>query len=186
MTSILLAVCILLSVLVAVDLLLTIGIVRRLKAGASLGGGAGEPPARPRPGHRIDPRVDSVEWDEATAAAITGTGVLILAVSHCSACERLKRELAAHGRLPLPVYVMGDPVDDPAGTAEHLASWPQAAPVRAPRGYDELDSLERPTVYPVIAVLENGRVVSSGHRLSAVVAAAYEVAARIDATEHVH
>jgi hypothetical protein len=35
-------------------------------------------------------------------------------------------------------------------------------------------------------VLENGRVVSSGHRLSAVVAAAYEVAARVDATEHVH
>src|SRR6185437_14965358 len=116
MTPILLAVCILLSVLVAVDLLLTIGIVRRLKAGASLAGGSGEPQALPRPGHRIDPRIDSVEWDEAAAAAVTGTAVLILAVSHCSACERLKRELAAHGELPLPVYVMGDPVDDPAGT----------------------------------------------------------------------
>ena len=185
MTSILLAVCILLSVLVAVDLLLTIGIVRRLKAGASLGG-SGEPPARPRPGHRIDPRADPVVWDEAAAAVVTGTAVLILAVSQCAACERLKRELAAHGELPLPVYVMGEPVDDPGRIAEHLASWPQAISTMAPLGYDELDSLERPTVYPVIAVLENGRVVSSGHRLSAVVAAAYEVAARADATEHVH
>ena len=185
MTSVLLAVCILLSVLVAVDLLLTIGIVRRLKAGAALGG-SGEPPAKPRAGHRIDPRMDPIEWDPAAAAAVTGTGVLILAVTQCAACERLKRELAAHGELPLPIYVRGEAVDDPAHRAEHLASWPQATPVMAPRGYDELDSLERPTVYPVIAVLENGRVVSSGHRLNAVVAVAYEVAARADATEHVH
>ena len=184
MTSVLAALCVLVSVLVAVDLLLTVGILRKLRDGASLGLPP-EPPAKPRRGHRIDPRRDPVEWDETAAAAVTGTAVLVLTVPGCSACERLKREITAHGELPLAMYVMGQPVDDPVRTADYLASW-QATAVMAPMGYDELESLERPEVYPVIAVLENGRVVASGHRFNAVSAAIYEVAARADAAEHVH
>lgn len=185
MTSVLVAVCILLAVLVAVDLLLTIGILRRLRNGASLGP-SGEPPAKPLRGHQVEPWIDPAEWDQLAASAVTGTAVLVLAVPGCSSCERLKREIAAQGELPLPLYVMGQPVDDPAQTAEYLGSWPRATALMAPLGYDEMDSLQRPEVYPTIVVLEGGRVAASGHRLNTVVAAIHEVAARADAAAHVH
>ena len=53
---------------------------------------------------------------------------------------------------------------------------------RLHRAIDELDSFGRPATYPVIMVIENGRVTASGHRLHDVTAARYEAADRLDAT----
>ncbi|HEX8082378.1 MAG TPA: hypothetical protein VF557_19380 [Jatrophihabitans sp.] len=179
--AVLTAVCILLSVLVAIDLLLTVGILRRLRDGAD--GAPARPVATPARGHRIELGLDRQPWPTEAERLLNGTALVAMVVLGCSTCERLHRAIDEldYG-VPIPFLVLGefDP-DDPEGTTAYLATWQGATPVVAPHAFDELDSFGRPDVYPVIMVVENGRVTASGHRLHDVTAAMYEAADRLDA-----
>lgn len=177
--AVLTAVCILLSVLVAVDLLLTVGILRRLRDGAD--GTPARPVATPAQGHRIDLGLDRQPWPAEAERLLGGTALVAMVVLGCSTCERLHRAIGEldYG-VPIPFVVLGEP-EEPESTAEYLATWEGATPVVAPHPFDELDSFGRPATYPVIMVIENGRVTASGHRLHEVTAAMYEASDRLDA-----
>jgi hypothetical protein len=184
--AVLTAVCILLSVLVAVDLLLTVGILRRLRNGAD---GAPTPPATPpRPGSRIDLSLDRKPWPAEAERLLGGTALVVMVVPGCSTCERLHRAIddLEYG-VPIPYVVLGQSeYDDAEAVVAYLAGWRGATPLIAPHAFDELESFGRPTSYPVVAVLENGRVTASGHRLREVTAAMYRAADRLDAVSHRH
>jgi hypothetical protein len=177
--AVLTAVCILLSVLVAVDLLLTVGILRRLRDGAD--GTPARPVATPAPGHRIELGLDRQPWPAEAEHMLGGTALVAMVVLGCSTCERVHRAIDEldYG-VPIPFMVLGEP-EDLESTTAYLATWQGATPIVAPHTFDELDSFGRPRTYPVIMVIENGRVTASGHRLHDVTAAMYEAADRLDA-----
>ena len=180
--AVLTAVCILLAVLVAVDLLLTVGILRRLRDGAA--GTPARPVATPAAGHRIDLGLDRpAAWPAEAESLLGGTALVAMVVLGCSTCERLHRAVDEldYG-VPIPFVVLGQ--DEPGGTeatAAYLSTWRAATPIVAPRAFDELDSFGRPDTYPVVMVVEKGRVVASGHRLHDVTAAMYQAADRLHA-----
>jgi len=179
--AVLTAVCILLAVLVAVDLLLTVGILRRLRNGAD--GMPARPAATPAAGHRIELGLDRQPWPPEAEQLLSGTALVAMVVLGCSTCERLHRAIDEldYG-VPIPFVVLGqsEPEEVEATTA-YLATWQGATPLLAPLAFDELDSFGRPDTYPVILVVENGRVTASGHRLHDVTAAMYKAADRLDA-----
>ncbi|MDQ2838448.1 MAG: hypothetical protein M3Y42_09470 [Actinomycetota bacterium] len=184
--AILTAVGILLSVLIALDLLLTVGILRRLRNGAD--GVPTKPTAVPVQGHRIDLSLDGLPWPDGAAAALAGTALVAMVVPGCSTCERLHRAIDEldYG-VPIPFIALGQTEpEDAAVTAGYLASWQGATPIVAPRAFDELDSFGRPDRYPVIMVVENGRVAASGYRLHEVTAAMYRAADSLHAATHQH
>ena len=185
--AVLTAVCILLAVLVAVDLLLTVGILRRLRDGAD--GTAARPVSTPARGHRIDLSLDrQAAWPAEAQSLLGGTALVAMVVLGCSTCERLHRAIddLDYG-VPIPFVVLGQPEpEDAEATAAYLATWHGATPIMAPRAFDELDSFGRPDTYPVIMVVENGRVTASGHRLHDVSAAMYKAADRLDAASRPH
>ena len=179
--AVLTAVCVLLAVLVAVDLLLTVGILRRLRNGAD--GAPARPAVTPPAGHRIDLSLDRQPWPAEAERLLGGTALVAMVVLGCSTCERLHRAIDQldYG-VPIPFVVLGqsEPEDREATTA-YLGGWQGATPLLAPHAFDELDSFGRPDTYPVLLVLENGRVMASGHRLHDVTAAMYEAADRLNA-----
>jgi len=179
--AVLTAVCILLAVLVAVDLLLTVGILRRLRNGADAT--PARPVATPAPGHRIDLSRDRQPWPDGAEALLGGTALVAMVVLGCSTCERLHRAIDEldYG-VPIPFLVLGQAEPEEAeATAAYLATWHGATPIIAPRAFDELDSFGRPDTYPVILVIEDGLVTASGFRLHEVTAAMYKAADRLDA-----
>lgn len=180
--AVLTAVCILLSVLVAVDLLLTVGILRRLRDGAD--GAPARPVATPARGHRIELGLDRKPWPVEAERLLGGTALVAMVELGCSTCERLHRAIGEldYG-VPIPFVVLGEP-DDLESTTAYLATWHGATPIVAPHPFDELDSFGRPDTYPVIMVVEDGRVTASGHRLHDVTAAMYQAADRLDAASH--
>jgi hypothetical protein len=184
--AVLTAVCILLAVLVAVDLLLTVGILRRLRNGAD--GTPAQPATSPKPGSRIDLSLDREPWPAEAARLLEGTALVVLVVPGCSTCDRLHRAIdeLEYG-VPIPFVALGQAdYEDAESVAAYLAGWHGATPLIAPHAFDELDSFGRPASYPVVAVLENGRVTASGHRLHEVTAAMYQAADRLDAVSHRH
>lgn len=184
--AVLTAVCILLSVLVAVDLLLTVGILRRLRDGAD--GLPAQPAASPKPGSRIELSRDGKPWPAEAERLLGGTALVALVVPGCSTCERLHRAIdELEDGVPIPYVVLGQSdYEDAETVSAYLAGWHGATPLIAPHAFDELDSFGRPASYPVVAVLENGRVTASGHRLREVTAAMYQAADRLDAVSHQH
>jgi hypothetical protein len=185
--AVLTAVCILLSVLVAVDLLLTVGILRRLRNGAA-DGLPPQPATSPKAGSRIDLSLDRKPWPAGAERLLGGTALVAMVVPGCSTCERLHRAIdeLEYG-VPIPFVVLGQAdYEDAETVAAYLAGWHGATPMIAPHAFDELDSFGRPASYPVVAVLENGRVTASGHRLREVTAAMYQAADRLDAVSHQH
>ena len=184
--AVLTAVCILLTVLVALDLLLTVGILRRLRDGAD--GTPGRPVTRPAVGHRIELGLDRQPWPAEAERLLSGTALVALVLTGCSTCERLHRAIdELDGGVPIPFVVLGQPEpDDPLAPAAYLATWQDATPIMAPHAFEELDSFGRPDSYPVVLVIENGRVTASGHRLHDVSAAMYVAADNLDAASHPH
>ena len=184
--AVLTAVCVLLSVLVAVDLLLTVGILRRLRNGAD--GAPAQPVTSPAPGHRIDLSLDRKPWPAEAERLLSGTALVALVVPGCSTCERLHRAIdELEDGVPIPYVVMGQSdYEDAETVAAYLAGWHGATPLIAPHAFDDLDSFGRPASYPVVVVVENGRVKASGHRLREVTAAMYQAADRLDAVSHQH
>lgn len=184
--AVLTAVCILLSVLVAVDLLLTVGILRRLRNGADAT--AGPPAIQPAVGHRIDLGLDRQPWPAEAEQVLGGTALVALVLTGCSTCERLHRAVdELEGGVPIPFVVLSQPEPhDPDSVTAYLAGWQGATPIVAPEAFDDLDSFGRPDSYPVVLVIENGRVTASGHRLHEVTAAMYVAADRLHAASHQH
>ena len=184
--AILTAVGILLAILVALDLLLTVGILRRLRNGDD--GAPAGPTTRPAPGHRIDLSKDRLSWPAGADRLLGGTALVALVVPGCSTCARLRRAIGEldYG-VPIPFVVLGQSdVEDREVTDAYLAEWTGATPIVAPQAFDELDSLGRPDSYPVLLVVDNGRVTASGHRLHDVSAAMYRAAERINPVAHTH
>jgi len=184
--AVLTAVCILLALLVAIDLLLTVGILRRLRNGVD--GAPPQPVTSPAPGHRIDLRLDRKPWAAEAERLLNGTALVALVVPGCSTCERLHRAIdELDDGVPIPFVVLGQSdYEDAAEVSAYLANWHGATPIVAPHAFEDLDSFGRPASYPVVVVLENGRVKASGHRLRDVTAAMYRAADRLDAISHAH
>ena len=184
--AVLTAVCVLLSVLVAVDLLLTVGILRRLRNGADAT--PAKPLIAPAPGHRIDLSLDRLPWPAEAEHLLAGTALVALVVPGCSTCERMHRAIdELEDGVPIPFVVLGQSdYEDAEAVADYLAGWHGATPLIAPHAFDDLDSFGRPGSYPVVLVLENGRVTASGHRLREVTAAMYQAADRLEAVAHGH
>jgi len=181
--AVLTAVAIVLAVLVAIDLLLTVGIVRRLRDGEGLG--TGKPVVQPARGHRIDLSRDAKAWPDGAAQLLTGTALVAMVVPGCSTCERLHRAIDELKPLPVPFVVIGQPeFDGLEVTQAYLSGWHDAIPLLAPLPYEDLESFGRPGAYPVVMMVENGKVTASGNRLHEVTAAMYSAADRLDAVSN--
>ncbi len=162
MTVLIAAVCIL-SALVLFNLLLSFGLVRRMRLSSEGAEVTSGPPA----GARISPfsarALDGVSISERDLVA----GPLIVGFfqTGCQPCVAVKEQLIAGGaREPLVVFVQGDP-DDPASHA--LAQ--QLATVARWVAVVEHDS--PPTrafavaAYPTLIRLDGGVVQAAGYRL---------------------
>lgn len=156
----------------AIDLLLTAGIIRRLR----------EPGSRdidvrratsPVPGFTVDIGKDEGRWDPAATAMLTGVALVAFVVPGCIGCERLRQEIDTLTQLPAPLFVVGDPVAtaSPEGL-RYLESWSAAtARLIAPTRLDALVSFDGPNEFPTVLLLDGARVVASGHRLREVLPA---------------
>ena len=159
--SVLVAVGVLLLVLVLVDLALTVGIIRRLRGTAT----PTAPRVNPPRGFRV--RLELDEWPGPAAGMVSGGALVAFVMKDCPGCERLRRHLDEAGPLPVPLYVIGDPITGtPADLTDYLASWPADTRLIAPRPVDLLDSFGRPDTYPTLVLLRDGVVLASGHRLA--------------------
>lgn len=160
--SVLTAIGILVLVLVVIDLVLTIGIIRRLRA-SGVDSTANE--SVPRVGLRVDLTKDAERWPADALGLVSGVSLAVLVLPGCPGCDRLHREIDAAGAVEVPLYLIGDPQAD--DSAEYLASW-QVADVRiiAPVPLHELDSFERPDAFPAIMLLHDGVVVAGGYQLA--------------------
>ena len=134
-------------------------------------------------GHRIDLGLDRAPWPADAERLLDGTALVAMVVPGCSTCERLHRAIdELEDGVPIPYVVMGQSdYEEDAEVNAYLATWHGATPIIAPHAFDELDSFGRPASYPVVIVVENGRVTASGHRLREVTAAMYTAADRLDA-----
>jgi hypothetical protein len=163
------AIDVLLLVVVLIDLALTAGIVRRLRRMPDHA--VTERPApNPRPGYQVDLTKDGEPWPVEAAAMLTGQALVAFVLPGCLGCERLQRDVDAFGALPVPFYLITDPFFDQTGGPEYLATWTGVAGrIVAPKSMDVLDSFERPDEFPTVVLLQDGRVLASGHRLDDVV-----------------
>ena len=155
------AVGVLLLVLVLVDLALTVGIIRRLRGDAT----PLAPRANPPRGFRVSLEKD--EWPSRAADIVSGRALVAFVMKDCPGCERLRRQIDQAGPLPVPFYVIGDPITGaPEDLTDYLASWRADTRLIAPRPVDLLDSFGRPDTYPTLVLLRDGVVLASGHRLA--------------------
>ena len=157
------ALLVLVSVLLAGNLALSAGIIRRLRAGAADGG---RPDQRlPALGSTIDLGRDGAPWPEAAGQLTRDVAVAALVMPGCPGCDKLHHELDDAGGLPVPLYVIGDPTFGEENDA-YLASWAGASTLVAPVPSDRMASFDRPDSFPTVVLLEDGVVRAAGYRLS--------------------
>ncbi len=157
------ALLVLVSVLLAVNLALSAGIIRRLRAGESAGG---LPDQRlPAVGSTIDLDRDGARWPEPAGRMTRDIAVAALVMPGCPGCDQLHRELDDAGGLPVPLYVIGDPTFGEENDA-YLASWVGARTLVAPVPSGSMASFDRPDSFPTVVLLEDGVVRAAGYRLS--------------------
>lgn len=154
---------ILLTVIELLQLALTVGIIRRLRA---TGGGTGPVSSvviDPSPGWVIDLSADEDSWPVEADAMLQGTTLVALVLHGCPACKQLRWDLEKRQELAVPLYVIGEWDDE---TNDALASWPHATQSFArPKPLDELPSFDHPSALPALLALQNGVVVAAGYRL---------------------
>jgi hypothetical protein len=157
------ALLVLVAVLLAVNLALSAGIIRRLRAGESA---HGLPDQRlPAVGNTMDLDRDGAPWPESAGGMTRDVAVAALVMPGCPGCDRLHHELDDAGGLPVPLYVIGDPAFGEENDA-YLASWTGARTLIAPVSSADLVSFDRPDAFPTVVLLEDGAVRAAGHRLS--------------------
>lgn len=162
--SILVAVVILLTLLVTIDLALTVGIVRRLRADGAPA--PASPPVLP-PGYAVEPHRDDTPWPAELLQVLTGDWLVVLTMRGCRSCDTVRRELSARRPLGLPACVLVDPATGtPSELAEFLSRWEVDMARVAPSEFDVMLSIGggAPS-YPALILLRDGRVVESGARV---------------------
>jgi len=165
------AIELLLSVLVAIDLILTVGIVRRLRAVGGQLGPLRPPPTDPQVGHHVDLLRDPAAWPAEAASMTEGLVLAAFVYPDCSGCDRLHRQVDAFGELPVPFFLLGDPfANDRDEVLDYLGTWPQARPILVPSTFDTLVSFARPSVTPTMVLLHDGVVLATGNHLDDVAA----------------
>ncbi|MEP6697914.1 MAG: hypothetical protein ABJA34_13705 [Pseudonocardiales bacterium] len=159
--SVLIAIGVLVLVLVLIDLALTIGIIRKLRTSAA----ASRQDSAPRVGLRVDLTKDAKPWPAEVLGMMSGISLAVFVLPGCPGCDQLRDELQTAGGLDVPMYLIGDPLAE--GNDEYFGTWP-AADVRvlAPVPVHDLNSFEHPDTFPSIALLQDGVVVASGHKLA--------------------
>lgn len=154
----------LLSILVVVDLALTTAIIARLRQGNL---GTRRADVRPIAGHLIDTASDKSPWPP-SAKALTNGRVIVILVSHgCAGCEALRLDLRNYGPLRYPIHAVVDGVEPGAEQFAHdVSNWDGVTSThRAPHHLEDLTSFDCPTLVPVVALLIDGLVVTSGFQL---------------------
>jgi hypothetical protein len=172
------AIEVLVLVALACNLVLTYGLMRKLRSVASRPGALMPPAVRPGRSWRVDPSRDSLPWPETLTEALTGESILILSVPGCPGCETVKRELdfMPEGRLPR-TWVLVEPAFLDDDTTDYLQTWPAHLNREvAPDIFELMSSLDNPTGYPVVMALRDGVVLASGYRIRDVIDAFSEKA----------
>lgn len=164
--DVLTALVVLLTIVVAIDTLLTFGIVRRLRYGDT---GIGESGASTwlRPGFLVDPSRDEARWSKDLESVLRGDWLVVLTLFGCPTCETVRRELMARAPLGVKVCVLVDPTTGSAQQLEtYLDSWEVDLRAVAPAAYDVMMSLGGgPLAYPALALIRDGSVVQTGSRV---------------------
>jgi hypothetical protein len=149
-----------------IDLLLTAGIIRRLRAGGADASHEHGRSTLPEVGLQVDLARDGVSWPASAVQMLTGSALVAFVTPGCLACERLHREWdAANSKIPLHVLI--DPFEDETELGQgYLRTWSTATSrTVAPAPLDVLDSFGRPEEFPTVLLLQDGRVVASGFKL---------------------
>jgi hypothetical protein len=123
-------------------------------------------PVHPFPGTalRADP---AWNWPADVDDCLNGDALVAFVVPGCVGCRVLRAEFDGIGRLPLPLVVIADSIRDGVDPQSYLdETWSIAShAVVSPQPLALTPLLGAPNELPVIAVLEDGRVVASAHRL---------------------
>ncbi|WP_418059909.1 hypothetical protein [Pimelobacter simplex] len=168
------AIEVLVLVTLACNLVLTYGLMRKLRnVGTRPGVVPTAPAVKPAKSWVVDPSRDAHPWSESLLQALVGDSVLILSVPGCPACETVKRELdfVAGGGFP-PIWVLVEPAFIDEDAADYLQTWPDHLNRGvAPDIFELMASLDNPAGYPVVMALRDGVVLASGYRLRDVVEA---------------
>lgn len=163
--DVLTALVILLLIIVAVDTVLTIGIVRRLRAGGldEAGSAIGFLPT----GFGIDPHRDEARWPAELLTILSDEWLVVLTLAGCSGCETVRRELAAKPLLRTKVCVLVDPTSGSTeDLEEYLQKWDVDLRSIAPAPYELMFSIEggAPS-YPALILAREGKVVETARRV---------------------
>jgi len=172
MTSVLIAVVVIVGVVAAADLLLSFAVVRRLATlqarVSELGPG---PVTSPAIGHRVgDFTADLLDGGTLTSADLAGIEASVLFVSpSCEPCRALLAEIEKLPSWPerLPLFVMINDTGDEDYARSLVAKLPGAARVARVRPDDEVSAAFGVIGYPTVIAVDSGIVRASGIRLSA-------------------
>ena len=156
----------LLSVVVVVDLLLTVALLRAVRGKSSPGPAAGRL-VRPIPGTRISIEEAANLAPELREIVARGPVLIVLVVPGCTGCQRLRDEFNRIPAPPVPLVALCDPAGNVETGSEYLRSTWAIASVGAvvQESIFTSDALGRPDELPVVALVDDGLVVSSAHRL---------------------
>src|SRR5882757_5536027 len=159
------AISALLAVIVAINLLITAGIVRRLRTLGAVSPALAE--YRPSPGFSVDLKRE-LGWPDEARELLVGDALVIFSLPGCAGCERLRRDLGTSARIVALYLILDRPVKN--GQRDRYAAMWAGTPtvIDAPRTIDLLDSFDRPREFPTVVLLRDGVVVASGNSLAAV------------------
>lgn len=155
----------LLTIGLVINLLLTASVLRLLRNRES-GGSSAARIARPAPGTEL--RVDPLwGWPDECQRLLEGTALVAFVVPGCVGCQILRSEFEKVPVPSVPLVVIADQEREGLSAAAYLAdTWAIARlGVAAREPLPTVDQLGRPDELPVIALVRNGTVVASAHRL---------------------
>lgn len=144
------AIDVVISVVVFVNLGITVAILRRLRTGSL---GARQSDLEPRPGFVVDLTRDGGTWSPRATAILTGTVAVAFVAPGCAGCDNLRAELHRAERLTFPLFAVVDG-DQPQtrAYADQVATWRHVAGVHfAPGPANALPSFSSPSSCPPLS-----------------------------------
>lgn len=153
-------------VLLAGNLLITAGLVRKLRALLTDGRFQAAPHMSPQAGFKVILPGDD-NWPNTALEMVNGVAVVVFAIPACTGCVDIRQEIADRPLTGSLLYVIADGsnVGNEAARQYLASTWTDAAATFvAPGPVADLTSFDRTSAFPTIVIMSDGVVLASGYR----------------------